>query len=419
MVHSQRVLGSFAVACLLLAACGDDSGDPEAGATSTTAGGSSMNAGAEPASGEPIVLGLINTEGNPQLDFTEYRLAAEAAVEYVNAELGGVDGRPLVLETCATVGSPEASTGCVNQILEANPVAVVAGVDIATSATMAIWEQAGIAYLGTPAFQQPEQQSPVAFSFASWSPGSFGSLAYFAVTELDADVVRVLAIDNPGNTFQFENHIENVLEHEGVTDVELLTQPVSATDWTATWSTAMSAEPDAVIAIAGAGLCAPIFQGRQSLGVEVPLLMPGACADPEVLASVGAAADGTYFSVNYQPLSSEDPEVALFREKLEQYGGGDVGLSTFAQAGFGAVMNIQEVFSEIGAESLTREAVLEAFRGLVDHHNFMGQEMTCDGEQVPDSPALCTSGSRVVQFSGGEFTELTEDWIDIAAVLAE
>src|SRR5262245_62499943 len=47
------------------------------------------------AQGEPIRIGHINQEDVPIGSFPEVRLGAETAVAFVNAELGGVGGRPV------------------------------------------------------------------------------------------------------------------------------------------------------------------------------------------------------------------------------------------------------------------------------------------------------------------------------------
>mgnify|MGYP001550479132 FL=1 len=54
------------------------------------------------AEGESIKIGMINQENEVFGDFPELRQAAAAAVEWVNAELGGVGGRPLELLACNT-----------------------------------------------------------------------------------------------------------------------------------------------------------------------------------------------------------------------------------------------------------------------------------------------------------------------------
>jgi branched-chain amino acid transport system substrate-binding protein len=377
--------------------------------------GADVSSGADKgkATGEPIVLGLINTEGNPILDFTEFRLAAEAAGDYVNEELGGIGGRPVEFVTCATNLSAEASTKCVNQILEADPLAVIGGVDVATSATMPLWEQAGVAYIGAPAFQEPEQVSPNSFALASWSAGGFSSLSDYAANELDAKSVRVIAVDLPANRFQFENFIAPVLEANGVTDAELVTQPLSATDWTATWSAVQQDDPDAVIAIAGQGQCQPIFQARASLGITIPLLTTGACADQVELEAIGTdAAEGTYFEFNFLAPLVNNKQVKTFKRELKQHADGDVPVTSFSQAGFGAVMTTRDVLKNLDAASLSREGILDAFREVRDGSNYLGAPITCDGEQVPGFPSYCTSAVRLAQLRKGKLVELTKGWVD-------
>jgi branched-chain amino acid transport system substrate-binding protein len=378
---------------------------------------SGARAAAKKATGEPITLGLINTEGNPILDFTEYRLAAEAAVSYVNEELNGVNGRPLELESCATNLNTEASIKCVNQILEADPLAVIAGVDIGTAATLPLWQQNGLAYIGPPAFQEPEQVSPISFPLASWSAGGFSSLANLAATRLKAKSVRVIAVDLPANTFQYEHYIEPVLKKKGVTDSKLITQPLGQTDWTSTWSVVQQDDPDAVIAIAGQGQCPPIYQGRASLGITIPFLTTGACADKPALDAAGDAAEGTYFEFNFAAPIINDKEVKLFKRKLKKYGDGNIPVTSFSQAGFGAIMTTRDVLADIDPAGLDRAAVLKALRGLRNQPNFLGPPITCDGKQVPGFPAFCTSAVRLGQLKNGKFVEFTKNWTKTGKLL--
>ena len=57
------------------------------------------------ATGAPVVVGFVNQENAPAGSFPELRLGAQAALRYVNEELGGAGGRPIQLATCATAGS--------------------------------------------------------------------------------------------------------------------------------------------------------------------------------------------------------------------------------------------------------------------------------------------------------------------------
>src|SRR5215212_10742293 len=107
------VLASLAAAGVFVAGCGGDdssSSSSSAKSDSTPAAAATPDASAalgteNKASGEPLVVGMLNLESGP-VTFPEYRQAAEAAIEYVNNYKGGLGGRPLKLETCATDGQP-------------------------------------------------------------------------------------------------------------------------------------------------------------------------------------------------------------------------------------------------------------------------------------------------------------------------
>jgi hypothetical protein len=53
-----------------------------------------------PAAGEPILVGMVNTEGTAGLDFPEMRTDTDLAVTYLN-DHGGMGGRPVQVEHCA------------------------------------------------------------------------------------------------------------------------------------------------------------------------------------------------------------------------------------------------------------------------------------------------------------------------------
>jgi branched-chain amino acid transport system substrate-binding protein len=47
------------------------------------------------------------------------------AVKYANAELGGVDGHPIVLDTCFIASAEEEGTGCAQKFLASKKVDVI------------------------------------------------------------------------------------------------------------------------------------------------------------------------------------------------------------------------------------------------------------------------------------------------------
>jgi hypothetical protein len=86
----------------------------------------------------PIVVGMINQENTPLGSFPELRLSAEAAVKWINTELGGVSGRPIQLETCITTFSVEKSQACAQEMVQKGAVAVTGGIDISSNGSVPI-----------------------------------------------------------------------------------------------------------------------------------------------------------------------------------------------------------------------------------------------------------------------------------------
>ena len=135
-----------AVAALGVAACGDDD-EESAGGGGTTApaettpsdSGTSTNAGAEPitdfqeyvggkagkASGEAIPVGWINNDSAAQGPIPEATRVAKATVDLINNELGGIDGRPIKLETCFIGAAEEEGQKCGQRFVNDSAMKVV------------------------------------------------------------------------------------------------------------------------------------------------------------------------------------------------------------------------------------------------------------------------------------------------------
>ena len=194
MRHSRALLALGAAGALIVAACGgDNSGGGSAattaaattaassaattaaggGATTTAAAGGATTTAAPSKADDskpPVLVGFHNLEGGA-ISLPEIREAFLSGVNYVNEELGGINGRPMKAETCNLDITPESSVNCANQFVEKNVVVAVQGVDVAADAALPIWEQAGlvdIAFAGfTPGAQRSREGRPSSRSFDS------------------------------------------------------------------------------------------------------------------------------------------------------------------------------------------------------------------------------------------------------------
>ncbi len=140
---------------------------------------------------EPIVIGMINQEDTPLGSFPEVRRAVEGGVDFVNAELGGVDGHPLELHTCITSFDPEQSAACAQEMVAQDVVALVGGLDVTSNGSVPVLEDNGIPQLGGIPANLVEQQSDVTFFFSGGVTG--GLAAFLAHTAEEGGTSSVLA----------------------------------------------------------------------------------------------------------------------------------------------------------------------------------------------------------------------------------
>ena len=83
----------------------------------------------DPPTGEPMKVGLVNTEGVPGLDFPDIRINIGATFDYLN-EHGGYGNRPLEIVNCTANGSPEGSQACAQEVVGQGVELVLLGLDL-------------------------------------------------------------------------------------------------------------------------------------------------------------------------------------------------------------------------------------------------------------------------------------------------
>lgn len=363
--------------------------------------------------GPPLVVGLMNMENAPVGSFPEFRKDAEAAVRYVNEELGGVHNRPLKLETCLTNGSPESAQACANELRAKQPTVVLAGPELAAGPALAVFESARIPYVGlTPALGD-ELQSTSSFMLAGGLPGDLLAEAEYITGTLKATKVGVVHLDLPGLQDTAVLAARIILRKRGVTDVKIVPEKADAADFVPAVRAATTSNPDVLLAIFPAQGCARVLQAAQALRVRARIFMPSACASDEVLSAAGRAADGVSFATGLVPYTHrDDPQVATFLDKRRQYGAGEGNPSVLSQAGFALVMNTHRLLSGLNPNPLDGVALSNKLQVARDEPNFMAHTFTCDAHQVLLLPSICNAWARLVQYKDGTYQDLTPDWVN-------
>jgi branched-chain amino acid transport system substrate-binding protein len=374
------------------------------------------------AHGETIRIGHINQEDVPIGSFPEVRLGAETAVGFINAELGGVDGRPVELVECIANFSVEGSQKCAQDMVQAGVVAVTGGLDITSNGSIPVLEQNGIPYVGGIPVNYDEMQSPISFQFSGGSPGAMTAFAEDAI-ERGYDRVAVVYADFGPVESAARHYAVRVLESAGI-DVDVISYPLLANDLLPVMTEAGAHDPDAIFMFAADAACVRAMRTRVDLAIDADLYMVGSCADPTILEEAGPAADGLVFNIE-GPLDMDTGTVdgAMYFEASRRYGPEGYEAQSAGTVSFRAVMNLWSVLDELAGDdpdAIAPGDVIDFMRSTRHRPSFDGYPYTCDGEQVPDLPALCAPQQVLVSVgAGGTFERRSEGWIDVPAILRQ
>lgn len=362
---------------------------------------------------EPIKIGMINQEDSPAGSFPELRFAAEAAINFINTELGGVEGRPLEFIPCATTFSIESSQACAEDLITDGVVALVGGLDVLVEGALPALEANGVPIVGGIPAGLAEQRNPISFAF---SGGTAGGMAAFMQHAVEQGHEKAFIAYGEFESFQVaaEDYGARVGESLGL-EVRLNAFPLFGADYTRVLNDAKSFGADAVVINAADAACVPVMQGFQDLGFEGTLYMFGACAAEEIINAADGANDGVVFNSEGPP-DSGDVEGTIFDLASNEYNTGNAQAA--GTVAFRGMMNLYSVLVELGPDDISSERIIEVLRSAEDRESFWGHPYTCDGEQVPGLQSLCAPQQTLMTIIGSDATDVTfiTEWIDTVAL---
>jgi len=366
-----------------------------------------------PASGEPLRIGMVNQENTPAGSYPELSQAAQAAVRFLNEELGGIRGRPIEIEVCNTEFSAEGSAGCGQHFVEQGAVAVLGGIDVFGNAIDTLGEN-GIPYVGGIPVSMQSVQAENSFQ---WSGGSWGAVIAFAHHAIDEGGAKQVSIVHGdfGSIADAAAVAESVLEAAGVA-TQLVPYPVMATDLSAALNAAVAGDPDAVFVLAADEGCRAGLEGLEALGTAATKYFTGACAAPAITTQVGNdVTEGAIFNVEGPIKRAEpSPDQALYDAVLARFGGDGLDPVGAGTVTFRAVMNLYRVLGGIEGD-ITAASIAEALRAQVDAPSFNGHPYTCDRRQFEGLPAMCSPQQVLAVMHDGQLDQIG-DWIDVGSV---
>lgn len=343
-----------ALACLVLSvtvcACGSSSNSSSSGgsggggsATSASSGSSSSSSASTGGPSQATIATALKYTGgkagkaNPSLSpikvgfttniggttsFPENVAAATATVKFINGELGGIDGHPLVLTTCY-MQSEEDGQKCGAQFLAAKDVVV--NQSLAELGNQSLYQTIvpKIPVIVGTTSTGPDSDTAGVYSFTGGGPAVIYAMAKDA-KNIGLKNLALLSVGNVGGKYTMDSIALPALNKLGVQHSKVVFYNVPATT------------PDIVSALQAAGgstadgvfldpssptECTSTYNGLKQLGLHIPVITTPICNAPSFIdATGGGPTNWRFWGFNSNPRVTTDPDVAAYDDIMDSYG---------------------------------------------------------------------------------------------------
>jgi branched-chain amino acid transport system substrate-binding protein len=333
---------------------------------------------APPPTGAPVKIGLINQE-NETVAFPEGSKAAQAAVAYLNAERGGIAGRPVELVLCTTGDSAESAVACANKFANDDSVPLV----ISNTYNSAAVDKVLVGRKAVLTFNMnvPDMTTKGIFTL---DPGTLVPSQVLAqiLKDKGARNIAIMYTDDPETKGSVLPLAQTAAKAAGLNVAQNI--PVAAgADYTASVSALDPTKADGILMLlVDTAQCAPVGQALTALGITVPVASVDICSAPTIV-STGGVNSWQFAVTNVGSLdaSTGNKDTLEFKRIMSTYGGKDPNLGTVAGYTFGHVLAAADLYTQVGVDSLTPDKLNAALAKGWKVTPFPYIPVSCPGSQ--------------------------------------
>ncbi len=377
--RSRALVALLAVLALIAAACGggreDSSSDEENEAAAESTGDEAAEYlhvddcegdFTQGVTDDTIKIGSSFPQSGPFAAFAQISTGYQAYFDYVNEELGGIDGRQIEFIALDDGYEPGRTATNAQRLVQDEGVFAIFNV-IGTANGLAIWDNLEeecvpnlFAGTGAPQWGDPEHAWTIG-SFPSYSLEAVMYARYLEENDPTAEVALLTQNDDFGGAYV--ETFTQAIEGTDITVVAEETYEVANPDTTSQVTSLAASGADAVVLGTTALACPNALNAINGTNWEPTIFISGTCTSPTLvgLAEPGAAdsiISVTAFKDPRDPQWADDEAMQLFLEKGAEYGGADFDLENSIVA-YGWTMGALLVDTLTNAAELTRPAVME------------------------------------------------------------
>ncbi|MGY5309318.1 ABC transporter substrate-binding protein [Nocardia gipuzkoensis] len=385
--HRRAIAGIGAAVLFTALAATGCAGDDESN-NSAVAGASTTALPDKPATGTPVRIGFVSTEGGAVVSLPQMRAGAEAAVAYLNKNAGGIAGHPIDLVVCKQQEEPTSATKCANQFVEQKVAAVLSPGTSQGVTILPIVAGAGIPYITLNGVSPQELTSPDSAALSAGLPGTVTAMATAAKSK--GMKTFTLFVSDGGGTAALIEAMGGPIFQAVQVGLKVVPIPLGVPDPTPLVTSGLSGKPDGVSVVADAGTCASVYKAIQTTDASVQKVYIPVCLDPMVTEIIGMNAVAGSIGITATDYLSDRPDSVLYRSVLQTYAPKET-VTGAASTGYQVVMAVAQAIGGIQGE-VNAASIKEALRSAksVEMPAGGGVTFACDGTAVPMMPSICS-----------------------------
>ena len=374
------------------------------------------------ASGKPVLIGYVNQEDF----FPENTIGLNAAIKYINTELGGAAGRPLDMVACK-IAVAEDGAKCGTELANNPDVAVViTGTILYGNKELYDALNGKKPVIVGNGVTSDDFTTPAGQSFTAGSPGVITGMAGFVTQQLtDVKSVAILASNNPAGQAAADLLFKPVIEKAGLKFTYVgVDDTATAADVQQALTAVGADKADLLAVLLTVQQCINVYDADKALGITPKVISTGLCFGTPMTDHLktagenGPVPDGWYFGgYGYSYFAPDaDSGMATYIDKIQKYGVPAPGAKTLEYTGFAGpefanVMTFTKFVNELGADKLDYESINGKIRGFTGPMMIQVGPLNC-GKQVilglPIFIAVCASQMGIQQYKDGKWTSLAD-----------
>jgi branched-chain amino acid transport system substrate-binding protein len=349
----------------------------------------------------PVYIGFVNQQGGPTSVGPLATAGAQMAVNYANADLGGIGGHPVQLVTCFIASAEEEGTTCAQKFLANSHVDVIdmGGVAVGVQSFYSTLNGAKPVIDGVAAtpIDAAQQNAVILFGDVTHILPPFGT---YAQDVLHAKTAALVYPSDNAGIADGAAAVKQGLQAAGIT-VKSVGYPESQTDLTSVLTAAGAQTADVVIPYTDAAGCVNVAKSLQTLGItdSKKILSAPLCLNGQVIQGFGDFPHWTYAIASSLFGDATDPGMPAYEAAAKTFSTPADETDPWNIVDFGQLLTTIKVMNEVGYANLSPSAILAKAKAFTGPQALGAPALDCG--KYPSAPAVCNDRIQFFTYTGG------------------